>query len=128
MELWQAILLGSQIRGKANGYLYDADTKTSCALGASIEAVVGTDEFTREDFWAWTVLHTQWPWVNKKVVACPECARTNDVADLIVHLNNTTGHDWTRERIALEFVRPIEESLVKKESAVEVEESHAKAK
>jgi hypothetical protein len=55
----------------------------------------------------------RWPWAERQRADCPVCGRTNNVKELIAHLNNrwdTTGDDrhyWTRERIA-DFVETFE--------------------
>lgn len=118
MELWQAILLGSQIRGQAFGD-YVVDQK-SCALEAAREA-------TRSENIDGLVSRYRNQMSQK--MPCPACGLTIDprtyernafsVYGLISHLND--DHRWTRERIALEFVKPIEESLVKPGVPVEVE-------
>ena len=121
MELWQAILLGSELRGQAFGD-YVVDQK-SCALEAAREAT-GSENIDE--------LVSRYRAQMSLRMPCPACGLTIDprtynrepfnVFGIISHLND--GHRWTRERIALEFVKPLEESL--KPAPVEVEMKEVK--
>ena len=111
MELWQAILLGSQIRGQSYGPGLIMGGG-SCAIEAANEAIgiPVNKECLLDAVKAWPLLY--------KSVLCPVCKLKSPMYSVIALCLNDT-HKWTRERIALEFVRPLEESL--EPAPVEVE-------
>lgn len=103
LKLWEAILIGSDRRAQGfkemfvtqpNGEIY------SCAFGAAEEAISGVPKSSRVDF----LKH--YPFL-KVCHSCPKCGGNAALVDTILHLNDF--HRWPREKIALEFVRPIEE-------------------
>lgn len=117
--LWQEMLLGSSLSPqgfKACFSEFPDGTIATCAFGAAMQArgCKGTVE-PEYEIWA----EDAWPWTLEVIAKCPECGEENDLMGIVFQLND--DHKWTRERIALEFVKPLEESLVKPESAVEVE-------
>ena len=107
MKLWEAILLGSQIRPQT--FTRPFDDIGSCAWGAAWEAVGLRD-------WILSygcnveekLIELGWLQVTDKAHTCPVCGYKEDGC-AIAHLND--AHYWTRERIALEFVKPMEEAL-----------------
>ena len=106
MELWQAIFLGCQIRKQSYGpgaILGDG----SCAIEAANEAI-GIP--LNQKCFPYAV--KAWPFLNNEV-QCPDCKRESAMYWIIATCLNDRHH-WTRERIALEFVKPIEESLTPK--------------
>lgn len=105
MKFWEAMLIGCDKRGKACGdlfYYYPDGTCLSCALGAAYEGATGNHFWPfggTANFGVDTWIGKRWPWLTPRVI------------DRIVRLNDQ--ENWTRERIALEYVKPIEEGLVK---------------
>jgi hypothetical protein len=110
MKLWQAILAGCRRRkqNKDNLFANAIDGAIySCALGAAYEGIAG--EVCWDNNRAYDRLHKTFPVLNKET-RCPviECSMsTMFLNSIITHLNDK--HGWSRERIALEVVRPKEE-------------------
>jgi len=99
MKLSEAIRLGAMIRPKADGWFFLDGA--SCAQGAALEAC-GTpydDDFTAQLNFHFTV-QLLWPWAGQREACCPVCDRQQSVKGIIAHLNNRSGHSWTREAIA----------------------------
>jgi hypothetical protein len=112
MKLWQAILKGCRRRKKTTGtlFLQEADGRvSSCALGAAYEAVTGKVSWDASR--AYERLGNTFPILNEQVRCpvrgCREPMMFHTLDCIITHLND--GHGWSRERIALELVRPYEE-------------------
>ncbi len=109
MKLWEAILIGCDRRGQAFTTLFHKEKGkeevTSCALGAAIEGAFGKpsrrlqDRLRRE----FPILRRDFDW--RPWVPSEHWERV--LEDLIVHMND--AERWSRERIALEIVKPIEE-------------------
>jgi hypothetical protein len=112
MKLWQAILVGCGWRNQTNDTLFSKaldGAVSSCALGAAYEGIAG--EVCWDSNRAFDRLEKSFP-VLKKEMRCPVtgCSvqmRFHTLGCIITHLNDK--HVWSRERIALEVVRPNEE-------------------
>lgn len=110
MKLWEAILIGCDKRAQAFGGLFQTEGEQifSCALGAAIEgAGFGFDAFSVA-----SSFHFAYP-ILRQSSECPERRCGGTVQDNIIYLNDKCK--WSRERIALEYVKPLEESLEVKE-------------
>lgn len=113
MKLSDAILLGSTLGPQLYSWMYDLTNEGTCALGAAALATI--QNFQKLGCVALSgAIADRWPWLREPA-ECPECgssmligeARVDfNVSMVIWHLNDR--HRWTRERIALEFVRPLE--------------------
>jgi hypothetical protein len=124
MKLWQAILAGCRRRKQTQDTLFwktlDGSVY-SCALGAAYEGVAG--EVCWDSHRAYDRLREIFP-VLRKDVRCPVrgCAEPMmfDSLDwIITHLNDE--HGWSRERIALEVVKP-NEGAAESGSSVDVDD------
>ena len=99
MKLSDAILLGSTLKPQGFGF---GSTRPHldrlCAFGAAYLALgMGG------------AMSDLYPWLDN-LDSCPVCMERERIAWIISnHLNDE--HRWTRERIALEFVRPLEALL-----------------
>jgi hypothetical protein len=121
MKLWQAILAGCRQRKQTKDTLFRkarAGSVYSCALGAAYEGVAG--EICWNDDLACDYLGKTFPVLGKEA-RCPVrgCPALHSLDCIIVHLND--DHGWSRERIALEVVRPIEEEA-ELESSLDVDD------
>lgn len=105
MKLYEAMLLGSAATPKSDGYFYNRNTGGTCALGAAVWAI-GQMNF-QSPAQTHLTLPAVWPDMMKRTVTCPECGVQNTVQAIVPHLNNSKGHNWTREAIA-EWLKPIE--------------------
>jgi hypothetical protein len=113
MKLSQAILAGCKRRKQTTNTLFRRKALDgsvySCALGAAYEGVTG------EICWnslAYDRLSKTFPILSKQA-RCPvrECSEArgesfHTLDCIIIHLNDS--HGWSRERIALEVVKPKE--------------------
>jgi hypothetical protein len=113
MKLWQAILAGSRLRKRTKNTLFSEaldGSVYSCALGAAYEGVAG--EVCWDNNRVNDGLHKTFPVLNK-AARCPVSGCRSvpmmflALGNIITHLNDE--HGWSRERIALEVVRPNEE-------------------
>jgi hypothetical protein len=102
LKLWQAILIGCDRReqgfGEFNQISRDGDVRT-CALGAAYEGTFGE---IAEPSKAYERLRMTYPILERRI-------GSEDLLDLIVDLNDLSR--WPREKIAIEFVKPIEEVM-----------------
>jgi hypothetical protein len=110
MKLWQAILAGCRRRKQTKGTLFSEaldGSVYSCALGAAYEGVAG--EVCCDNNRAYDRLRQIFPIIMNKEARCPVrgCSVMFRLDCIITHLNDS--HGWSRERIALEVVRPNEE-------------------
>jgi hypothetical protein len=112
MKLWQAILAGCRRRKRTKDTLFSKaldGAVYSCALGAAYEGVAG--EVCWDNNRAYDRLHKTFPVLNKEarcpVKGCRSVPKICILGSMITHLNDS--HGWSRERIALEVVRPNEE-------------------
>jgi hypothetical protein len=112
MKLWQAILAGCRRRKRTEDTLFSKaldGSVYSCALGAAYEGVAG--EVCWDNDRAYDLLHKTFPVLNKEtrcqVKESSESMMSHTLYYIITHLNDE--HGWSRERIALEVVRPNEE-------------------
>ena len=110
MKLWEAILIGCDRRGQAFTTLFHKvrrkEEVTSCALGAAIEGAFGKpsrrlQNRLRREF---PILSSGFDWTQW----VPGEPWERPLEDLIVYMND--AERWSRERIALEIVKPIEEA------------------
>jgi len=104
MKLWQAILIGSDRREQAFGNFFENNDQgqcKSCALGAAYEATFDSTDIISSGT-ADMKLCLKYPILNKELDIKGGTVMIN-----IVHLNDHMK--WTRERIALEFVKPLED-------------------
>lgn len=113
MKLWQAILIGCDRRAQAFKSLFvkDLDGKCrSCAFGAAYEATFGVkviDVITNDQN---TQFSKAYPVIfQESECPCCGCFTKRPVEDVVTHLND--NHRWLREKIAREFVKPIEEEV-----------------
>ena len=113
MKLWQSILAGCRRRKRTKDVLFSnalGGSVYSCALGAAYEGVAG--EVCWDSNRAYDRLNKTFPVLNKEA-RCPVrgCRSVPmmfcTLGSIITHLND--DHGWSRERIALEVVRPTEE-------------------
>jgi hypothetical protein len=110
MKLWQAILVGCRRRKRTKDTLFSEaldGSVYSCALGAAYEGVAG--EVCWDNNRAYDRLHKTFPVLNKETRCPVKGCRSVPMmfCNIITHLNDY--HGWSRERIALEVVRPNEE-------------------
>jgi hypothetical protein len=112
MKLWQAILAGCRRRKRTKNTLFSEaldGSVYSCALGAAYEGIAG--DVCWDNNRAYDRLHKTFPVLNKEarcpVRACSASMMFLTLDCIITHLND--AHGWSRERIALEVVRPNEE-------------------
>jgi hypothetical protein len=111
MKLWQAILAGCRRRKQTKNTLFwkalDGSVY-SCALGAAYEGVAG--EVCWDSNRTYDRLSETFPVLRKgarcPVRGCAEPMMFHSLECIITHLND--GHGWSRERIALEVVKPNE--------------------
>lgn len=96
MSLTEAIRLGAATTRQTRGVFYtgggDVAVRT-CALGAALHAMgrlITQDDLSDVVVAIFPELHTP--------VMCPECKVSDELGDLVVHLNDE--HKWTRNRIA----------------------------
>lgn len=113
MRLWKAILIGCDKRAKVRNTLFcsiGSEQRGSCALGAAYEAFTGSCQFpsTAE---AWVEFLEAFPILNNTL-------NGKTVKNIIAHLNDE--ENWPRERIALEFVKPLEDRLENPEDRLSV--------
>lgn len=114
MKLWKAMLIGCDRRAQAFGSLFRNNqhdgTCTSCALGAAWEGRFGHLIYKND------LMYDEFPILRLYVAAPAEVyealpsgrAREKFPVDsIITYLND--NRKWSRERIALEFVKPLEE-------------------
>lgn len=120
MKLWEAILIGCDKRPQAFKSLFirDSDgTVRSCALGAAQEA---SGVFNIDEFFVATNISSRVQLFRKQfpilslLCKLPDCCgaiqpSSETLDNHITHLND--DHRWPREKIALEFVKPIEDAL-----------------
>lgn len=105
MKLSEAIRLGSMLKPQSDGYFYR--NGATCAQGAALDAVgklsladpVKDFNVSMEMYQA---MRDTWPWAcdAHEGVSCPCCCDRGTVLETIPHLNNSSGHSWTREAIA----------------------------
>lgn len=108
MKLSEAMRLGAMIRPQCFNELFanfGLPSEESCALGAAIE---GAGLKKGNKIWD-NELPLAWKNLLARPARCPICHGSEIVHAIVVHLNNE--HHWTRERIATEFVEPIERQL-----------------
>lgn len=122
----EAIRAGALLRPQAFGHLFKYAWKEndleiqSCAIGAAAEAVSGR-RANSGGTEAYNFLSRLYPYLRDKC-ACPEaCSESEEVQDIIIHLND--DHLMSRERIA-DWVEKYEEkigfvTLVEEKSNVE---------
>ncbi len=110
LKLWQAILIGCDRRAQGFGSLFRTMSDgscISCTWGAAIEGTFNkTDPNYGGDLLRECYSFAFNP-INK--TNCPACSSYRSIACILVHLNDY--HYWPREKIALEFVKPIEQEL-----------------
>jgi hypothetical protein len=111
MKLWEAILMGCRRRKQTKDTLFSEaldGSVYSCALGAAYEGVAG--EVCWDNNRAHDRLDKSFPVLNKAtrcpVTGCSVQMTFVTLGCIITHLNDK--HGWSRERIALEVVRPNE--------------------
>lgn len=109
MKYSEAILLGAMNKPQGGPCSGERHYEKTCANGAARDAM-------QSDF----LVSELWPWTTDAIERCPDCGLTQEdvhphwsqwrknwrVVGIVTHLNN--DHQWTRERIAIEFVRPLE--------------------
>lgn len=115
MRLSEAIRLGSMLRPKASGWFFRDGA--SCAQGAALEAmgVTCADGDFEANVSMRPYMKRLWPSLVNVKANCPTCGeefsiiskRFETSRNMLAHLNNASGHDWTREQIA-DWVETIE--------------------
>lgn len=106
MKLSDAILLGSTLKPQGFGtWFLDG---ASCAGGAALDAI-GQPEKSLTDTWRWIYF--------TDLSYCHECEHVDCFLGIMFHLNDI--HKWTRERIAIDFVRPLEEKYDNQQASTE---------
>lgn len=107
MKLWEAILIGCDRRAQAFGALVRHQNNGechSCAIGAAMEATFGLDEVDGSNLTKFVELY---PILFKTVVV--DGVESTTVFERITDLNDE--EQWAREKIALEFVKPLEDAM-----------------
>ena len=117
MKFWEALLIGSMMRPKQARYAM-FDGEGTCALGAVYEAVGWKPE--ENPHCRGVSLPEFAGLVGTGDDVCPcGCGENFLFFSTVVHLNNEAS--WSREKIALEFVKPIEEAWWAQQGAKELE-------
>lgn len=115
MKLWEAILFGASLRPSTKHSW--CDKSGSCAVGAALEAE--GIEIAKDGEHPIDQIHAQWPWTLRKAEKCemldgaPWTSRHSKIRipTIAMQLHHHHCQGISRERIALEFVKPLEDAL-----------------